>query len=181
MFHNRLNFLNVVAQATKRAAIIAIAVTISVASHAQTKGDMATGGNLVIGTGNSYTNIGIGAKFLYNVTDPIRLGGEFDFFPKKDYTSWWDFSVYGHYLFSVADRVNVFPSVGLGLVGARVSFPDLFGYGGGSYSSSWFALSLGGGADIALSDNLFLTGELRLKIFENSTRINLTFGVAYKF
>jgi len=57
MFNHRLTFLNVVAQATKKVAIIAIAVTISVAAHAQTKGNMAASGNLVIGTGNEYTNI----------------------------------------------------------------------------------------------------------------------------
>ena len=178
MFNNNFNFFNVVAQATKRVAIIAIAVTISVAAHAQTKGDMAAGGNLVIGMGHSYTNFGIGAKFLYNVTNPIRLAGEFDFFLKKDYTSWWDFSVYGHYLFSVADKVNVFPAVGLGLVGVRVNH---MGYGGGTYSHSYFAASLGGGADFALSDNLFLTGELRFKLIEYSNRVNLAVGVTYKF
>jgi len=176
MFSNRLIFLNAVAKATKKVAIIAIAVAISVAAQAQTKGDKAVGGNALMGVGNGYTNIGIGAKFLYNITDPIRLGGEFDFFLKKHYSSWWDFSVYGHYLFSVADGINVFPAVGLGIVGTQV---DILGFS--SYSGNWLAVSLGGGADYALSDNLFLTGELRFKIFEHSNRANIAVGIAYKF
>ena len=167
----------------KKAAIIAIAaVTMSVSAVAQQKGDKAAGGNLVIGAGNSYTHVGIGAKFLYNVTDPIRLAGEFDYFLKKDYASWWDFSVYGHYLFSVADQVVVYPSVGLGMVGAKFKYPDFgWGIGGDSYSDSWFAFSLGGGADYSLTSNLVLNGELRLKLFENTNRINFAIGVAYKF
>ena len=166
----------------KRAAIIAIAtVTMSLSAVAQQKGDKAVGGNLVIGAGNSFTNIGIGEKFLYNVTDPIRLTGEFDYFLKKDYISWWDFSVYGHYLFSVADQVVVYPSVGLGMVGSKYEVPSVMGYGGGSYSDSWFAFSLGGGADYALTSNLVLNGELRLKLFESTNRINFAVGAAYKF
>ena len=157
----------------KRAAIIAIAaVTMSLAVNAQQQGDKAVGGNLVIGTGNSFTHVGIGAKFFYNVTDPIRLAGEFDFFLPKYETTWWDLSVYGHYLFPVADKVVVYPSVGLGIVGAKVK-----GFDG----NNDFALSLGGGADYALTDQLSLTGELRLKLINGTNRLNIALGVVYKF
>ena len=159
----------------KRAAVIAIAMIMSVAAYSQSQGDKAVGGNLVIGMGDSYTNVGIGAKFFYNVTDPIRLAGEFDYFLKKDNTSWWDFSVYGHYLFPVADEVVIYPSLGLGAIGFTSK------WGRETYSDSRFAVSLGGGADYELSSNLALTGELRIKIFENSNRINLAIGLAYKF
>jgi len=158
-------------------AIFAIAVAMSIPAVAQQQGDKAVGGNLLIGTGNSLTNVGIGVKFLYNVTDPIRLAGEYDFFPKKDYVTWWDFSVYGHYLFSVADQVVVYPSVGLGVVGSKVDLGVVSG------SGNDFAFSLGGGVDYALpsNPNLVLNGELRLKLFNGSNRINFAFGVAYKF
>jgi len=168
----------------KVAIVVFTVVTMSVSAVAQQKGDMAAGGNLVIGTGNSFTNYGIGAKFLYNVTDPIRLAGEFDYFLKKDYLSMWDFSVYGHYLFPVAESVVVYPSVGLGLIGSTVSMPtiDIPGMGtyGGSQSGSDFAFSLGAGADYKLTSNLTLNGEIRIKM-SNGTRFNLALGVAYKF
>jgi outer membrane protein X len=127
---------------------------------------------LIIGTGDSWTNVGIGAKFFYNVTDPIRLAGEFDlFFPKYE-TTCWDISAYGHYLFPVADQVVVYPSVGLGIFGAKLK-----GFDG----NSDFVFSLGGGADYALTPTLSLTGELRIKICDGHTRLNFVAGVAYKF
>ena len=158
----------------KTMAIMAIAITMSLSAVAQ-QGEKAVGGNLVIGMGDSYTNVGLGPKFFYNVTDPIRLAGEFDYFLKKDYMSWWDFSVYGHYLFPVANEVAIYPSLGLGVMGVQ------FKYGGYSDSESKFAVSLGGGADYELSSNLTLNGELRIKLIENSNRVNIAIGLAYKF
>jgi outer membrane protein X len=151
--------------------------TMNAAAVAQKKGEMAVGGNLLIGTGDSYTNLGIGAKFLYNVTDPIRLAGEFDFFPTQNHTSIWDLSAYGHYLFPVADKIILFPSVGLGLIGIGYSSSVP---GVRPNSSGDFALSLGGGIDYELSYNLVLNGELRFKI-ENGSRLNLVAGLVYKF
>ena len=161
----------------RKAAIVAIAaVSINVAANAQMQGEKAVGGNLVFGSGDSYSNFGIGAKFFYNVTDPIRLAGEFDYFLKKDYVSFWDFSVYGHYLFSVAEGVNVFPAVGLGMMGIKVDLGPF-----GNASDSKFAFSLGGGADYALNESLILTGELRLKLYDGNNRVNFAVGLAYRF
>jgi outer membrane protein X len=166
---------------TKRAfllMVVALATTVCVS--AQQQGDMAAGGNLVIGTGNGFTNIGLGAKFLYNVTDPIRLAGEFDYFLKKSNLSMWDFSAYGHYLFPVAETITVYPAVGLGIIGSTVDLGPYASYYGGSASGSDFAFSLGGGADFQLTDKLFATGEIRIKINDGS-RFYILGGIAYKF
>jgi len=165
----------------KKAAVIAIAVTMSVAAYSQSQGDKAVGGNLVIGhrssNGYSWTNVGIGAKFYYNVTDPIRLAGEFDYFLKKDEVSMWDFSVYGHYLFPVADQVVVYPAIGLGIVGSKYHGE----YDFGSNSDNDFGFSLGGGADYEISSNLSLNGELRIKLVNGYNWLNIAIGLAYKF
>jgi len=158
----------------------------SVTSVFAQQGDMAIGGNLIYGTGGSYNHVGIGAKFLYNVTDPIRLAGEFDFFPKQDSWTWWDFSVYGHYLFPVADQFALYPSVGLGMIGCKLDM-DLGRLGQYSESTSGFAFSFGGGGDYELTSNLTLNIDLRYKIINFSdidisgNRINLAVGLAYKF
>jgi outer membrane protein X len=101
----------------KKMAIVVIVMTaMSAAVCAQEKGDMAVGGNLVLGAGNSVTNYGIGAKFQYNVMNPLRLEGLFSYFLKKDFVSMWDLSVNGHWLFPVADKITVYPLASLGLL-----------------------------------------------------------------
>jgi hypothetical protein len=93
----------------KKILVLGFAAVMAVASiPAQEKGDMAVGGNLSLGTGYSFTNIGIITKFQYNVTSPIRLEGAFNYFLKKNMTSMRDLGVNGYYL--------------------SVSVPD-FGYG----------------------------------------------------
>ncbi|MDR2424160.1 MAG: porin family protein [Prevotellaceae bacterium] len=167
----------------KMAITVIAAVLMNAAAFAQQKGDMAAGGNLLIGTGNNYTNLGIGAKFYYNVTNPVRLLGEFDAFFKSSNTSMWDLSVYGHYLFPIAEQIRLYPSVGLGLLGSTVTYLAPMGSNAtGTYSDSFsdFALSLGGGVDYDLTANLILTGELRFKINDGS-RLYIVAGLAYKF
>jgi outer membrane protein X len=171
----------------KKVAIIAIAlVTMSVAINAQQQGDMAAGGNLVIGTGNSYinggrnsyTNVGLGAKFFYNVADPIRLAGELDLFLQNKGLRMWDLSVYGHYLFPVADQITVYPSVGLGVLGEK--WVENYGYSLKAPNNNP-VFSLGCGVDYELFSNLALTNEIRIKLYDGGNRLNIAIGLAYKF
>ncbi|MCL2097853.1 MAG: porin family protein [Bacteroidales bacterium] len=166
----------------KKMAIVFIAVTMSVAANAQFKqGDFAIGANGLLGFGDSFTNYGIGAKATYNLTDPIRLAGAFDYFLKKNELGMWGAMVFGHYLFSVAETIAIYPAAGLGIVGSSVSSVD-FGewgsYGGGSTSD--FAFSLGAGIDIALSESLVLNAEFKTWL-KNGTRMIISLGLAYKF
>jgi len=175
-------------------AITAIAaVTISVAAQAQQKGDMAAGGHLAIGMGDEITNVGVGGKFQYNVTDPIRLEGSLTFFLPKKYgisgiaetkVSFWDLSVNGHYLFAVSDPITVYPLAGLGIQGWK-SKTDVSGYGGGygggTFTGSDVCFNIGGGIDFKLSDQLFVNGELKYKISGDWNRFIISAGVTYKF
>ncbi len=155
---------------------IAICLAATTTAGAQEKGDMAVGGNLVLGTGNSYTNIGIGAKFQYNVTQPIRLEGSFTYFLEKDYVSMWDLGVNGHWLFAVAEnKFNVYPLAGLGIMGIAVD------HGFGSASSSEVCFNFGGGIDYSLTEKLVLNAEAKYKVVENWNRLVLSVGLAYRF
>ena len=52
--------------------------------QAQTeKGAMAAGVNLTVGFGDSYTNVGLGAKYQYNIIDNLRLEPNFNYYFKK--------------------------------------------------------------------------------------------------
>jgi len=176
----------------KKMAIIAIAaVTMGMTANAQEQGDMAVGVNMVgwltpsykhvvFGRVPSYTNIGIGAKFSYNATYLLRFAGEFDYFLEKDYNKFWDLSVYSHYLFPVATKAVIYPSVGVGMFSIKYSNPN---YVGSTTSDSRVVFSLGGGSDYELSSNLILNGEVRYKIFTNVVKnyFNFAIGLAYKF
>jgi len=170
----------------KRVAIVVIAaLTMSLPAAAQKKGDMAAGLNVLFGTTKGYSNLGLGAKFRYNVTNPIRLSAEFDYFLKKDFVNFWDVSVYGNYLFPIADKLVVYPSIGLGVVGEKYNLgipeEEIFGIKiGGSASENKFAASIGGGADYAITPNIALNFELRVKTITNGW-FNILVGASYKF
>ena len=155
--------------------LLVLALSIG-SAQAQFKGDKAVGANLAFGMGDNYSNIGLGIKALYNITDPIRLEGAFTYFLKKDYVSMMDFSVYGHYLFPVTDKFIVYPLAGLGYYNSIV---DLGGLGNTTYGD--FALTLGGGIDYKLSSNLVLQADLKYKIVDYSNRFIISAGVAFQF
>ncbi|MDR1226264.1 MAG: porin family protein [Prevotellaceae bacterium] len=160
----------------RKVAVMAIAImTMSVAAGAQEKGDMAAGGNLVLGSGNSFTNYGIGVRFQYNVTNPFRLEGSFTYFLKKDNFTMWDLSANAHWLFPVTDKITVYPLAGLGILNSGAN------YGFYSASKSDIAFNLGGGIDYRLTDSLILNAELKYKISDWWDRLMLSAGLAYKF
>jgi outer membrane protein X len=178
----------------KRVAIAVIAlVTMSVAARAQEQGDMAAGANLTVGMGDSFTNFGMGAKFQYNVINPLRLEAAFTYFlPKKQGVSglaesslsMWDLGVNAHWLFPVASKITVYPMAGLGLLGTSASAEvDLgeFGSYGGSASASEFGFNLGGGVDFKLTDKLILNAEAKYKIGGTWKRFLMSAGVACRF
>jgi outer membrane protein X len=173
VFINTLIYNKMKKKFFSRVAIAAIAMfTISMTAVAQEQGDMAVGGNLVLGTGESYTNIGIGAKFQYNVLEPLRLEGSFTYFLEKDYLSMWDLSVNSHWLLPVADNIKVYPLAGLGIMSFNVNGFD---------STTKFAISLGGGVDFNLTEAIFLNAEAKYKIIEDYNRLLLSVGIGYRF
>ncbi len=151
-----------------KVAVVAIAMTmVAFTANAQSKGDMAAGAKVAFATGNGYSNLGIGAKFQYNVIDPLRLEAEFTYFlPKKTLgvsTNLWDFMVNAHWLFRLGERVNIYPVAGLGLLGANAKV-DLGEFGSHSGGSSEFAFNLGGGVDFFLSEKMFINIEAKYMV-----------------
>ena len=102
----------------KKFFIFTCAALIGLCASAQEKGDMAVGLNLGVApsleSGASVTNFGIGAKFQYNVTNPIRLEAAFDYGFKNKGVDVMTIGVNAHYIFNVANKISVYPLVGLG-------------------------------------------------------------------
>ena len=169
--------------------LVIVVFTMSLVVSAQEKGDMAVGANVVFGSGKGFSNTGIGAKFQYNVTNPIRLEGAFTYFFKKDFTSMWDFSVNANYLFPLGEKITIYPLVGVCVLGASLDTGATeFNEGGISVkvdgvsaSSTNFGVNLGGGIDFNLTDKLFLNAEAKYKIVRDWDRFLVSVGVGYRF
>ncbi len=175
-------------------AVVAIALSMTaLVANAQVKGDMAAGAKFAFSTGDGWSNIGIGAKFQYNVMDPLRLEAQFTYFmPKKDGTfgaeskiNMWEGGVNAHWLFRLGDKVNLYPLAGLGLLGVKTKvdfgeWGDLIGAAGGSAGASDFALSLGGGVDFKLSQSFFLNAEAKYLV-AGGGRLVLSAGANFMF
>jgi len=159
--------------------LVAICLLYTVNAEAQKTGDMAVGGNLVLGTGNSTTNIGIGAKFRYNVTDPIRLEGSFTYFLETDKVTYYDLIAEGHYLFPVSPEVTLYPIVGLGIFMWSTPTYEIWGvkFGG---SDSDFGLVIGGGIDYKLNDKMSLNGGIKFKVAGDWNRTYISAGFSHR-
>lgn len=164
-------------------AIVVVAATMTAfTASAQEKGDMAAGVNLVLGTGDALTNFGIGAKFQYNILDPLRLEASFTYFLPKDYgfgvvkMNMWDLGVNAHWLFRMNDKLNLYPLAGLGILGYN---SKIAGIGGGGDSD--FALNIGGGVDFKVSEKILLNAEAKYKIGGVWDRFLVSAGVGFMF
>jgi outer membrane protein X len=171
----------------KRVAVIVIAlVSMSVTAQAQDKGDIAVGVNAVLGSGESYTNFGIGAKLQYNIIKPIRLEGAFNYYPEKDLFSLWDLGLNVHYLIPVGEKLVFYPLAGVGVLGFKANIPtvdlgELGSVGGGSVSDSQVAYNVGAGVDFKLTEKLFLNLEAKYKISDGWNRFLVSAGAGFRF
>lgn len=171
----------------KKLLIIIVAILcMTVTVQAQEKGDMAAGVHFALGTGDSFTNMGVGAKFQWNVINKLRLEPSFTYFFKKDYLSMWDISANVHYQFVLSDIVNLYPLAGLSVMGVKASIPtfdlgEYGSYGGSSASDTEFGFNIGAGADFKVSEKIIVNAELKYKIGGNWNRFIIGAGVAYRF
>ena len=118
----------------KKFFIFTCAALIGLCASAQEKGDMAVGVNLGVApcleSGASVTNFGIGAKFQYNVTNPIRLEAAFDYGFKSKGVDAMTLGINAHYIVKVANKISVYPLVGIGYAHCKATatgIPDLGG------------------------------------------------------
>lgn len=162
--------------------IVSICLCMTVTTvQAQEKGDMAAGVHFALGTGDSFTNYGIGAKFQWHVIDKLRLEPSFTYFLKKDHINMWDISANVHYQFVMTKRLNLYPLAGLSMMGVKASYDLGSYYGTASASDTEFGLNLGGGMDFVLSEKLNLNVEAKYKIGGNWNRFIASVGLGYKF
>jgi outer membrane protein X len=154
----------------------------TITSFSQEKGDMGVGANVVVGSFSDSKNsvdFGIGVRFMYNVTKPIRLDGSFNYYFTE--TAPLDFSVNAHYLFNVMPKLNVYPLVGLSVYAFGDSDDDI-DWDDEDYSTETtlggLGLNIGGGVDYQLTDKIFGNAELK---YDLGMGFAVSIGVVYKF
>lgn len=159
--------------------VLAVILGFAASVNAQTDSKMAAGINLNLGLGDSYTNYGIGAKYQYAFTDHWRGEADFNYFFKKDHTSFWDIDLNAQYLFHLGNGgVNLYPLAGLGF------YNNKFDGWGGSVSDNSLGVNYGVGIEFPLCDSFKLNAEFKGQSGFSSgwgTRWILSVGAAYCF
>lgn len=162
------------------------------------KGDKAVGVNL--GYGTEISNLGIGAKFQYGITDAIRAEASFDYFLKKDGLKMWDVNINAHYLFPIVDKFKVYPLIGLTYSNWNIGSMDIYAwsddngneewdegeerYDGeyeGSSSTGKFGVNLGAGIEYSITNRLNVNFEVKYQLISDFNQAVFGFGIAYKF
>lgn len=173
---------------------------VCVCANAQ-KGDKSVGVNLSYGT--EISNLGIGVKGNYGLTDNIRVEAGFDYFLEKDGMKFWDINVNAHYLFPLSDKLKVYPLAGISFshfnAGSVVSidgidsfedYQEAFGEGvsredydeslGASLSSSKFGVNLGAGVQYDLDAKWAINGEVKYQLISDFNQAVFSVGLVYK-
>lgn len=179
---------------------------VSLCASAQQKGDMSAGLNLGVSpcleSGASVTNFGIGAKFQYNVTNPIRLEAAFDYGLKNKGVDVMTLGVNAHYVFKIGEKFNLYPLVGIGyahLGGGSYETPEIDWEDGmhngymdndddsdvemteHSASANKFFFNVGAGVEYAFNSKISVGAEIKYQYIKDFCRLPINVGVTYKF
>lgn len=161
----------------KKSILTLCVALMSVCAFAQ-KGQKAVGLNLSYGT--EISNLGIGVKGQYNLTDAVRAEAAFDYFLKKDGLSMWDINVNAHYLFPVGNGFKVYPLAGLTYSNWKASWSNDYDGEEGSSSNGKFGVNLGGGVQYDINDKCAINFELKYQLISDYNQAAFGVGVAFK-
>lgn len=186
----------------KKLLLIALMAFVGVSAQAQSeKGDMAAGINVASGIKNGEYNMGLGAKFQYNITNGLRAEASGTYYFKKDYVTMWDANVNLHYLFNITNKLQVYPVVGLAVIGASVDWKGLEKdnpWDDDSDDSSYWedadddaestsssktnvGCNLGGGVQYWVAKNIAVNLEAKYVFAKDLDRTVVQLGCVYKF
>lgn len=173
----------------KKLLMVAVMMLASTSMFAE-QGDMWVGASANYALHSDYKNFGIGARLQWEFIDNFRAEPFFNYYFKKDYVSMWEAGVNAQYLINLGkDGFNVYPAVGIGVLGAKVTVP------GGSYSSSGVTVtvsessasdqhidfSFGAGIEYPVSETIKVFGEAKYRVCKDYNCPVIAAGVAFKF
>lgn len=158
---------------------------LSVGAYAQ-KGKQAIGFGL--GYGTEIESIGLGIKYQYNITNPMRIEPSLNYFFENDNVSMLDVNVNFHYLCPVASNVKLYPLFGLTLSNWMFDMYDVdwdgdhvHVDGDGNHNECRFGVNLGVGVEFALSRNWAMNLEFKYQLVSDFDQGVINIGAAYRF
>lgn len=178
---------------------------IGVCASAQEKGDMAVGLNLGVApcleSGPSVTNFGIGVKFQYNISNPIRLEAAVDYGFKNKGIDVLTVGVNAHYIFKLGKGFSIYPVAGIGYARLGMSSFDFddydfddwysrgtrYDYWGYDYdddessASNKFYFNVGVGGQYDISDKFAVNLEIKYQYIKYFNRMPINIGISYRF
>lgn len=116
----------------------------------------------------------LGAEGRYGFTNEIRGAADVLFVFPKDHVTGLDVNVNVHYVFPIADGLDLYPLAGLNVANYR------FSYKGFTNSGTNFGFNIGAGADYALSAKTYLNAEFKYA-FSKGDYASLMFGYGIRF
>lgn len=175
---------------------------VGLCASAQEKGDMAVGLNLGVApcleSGPSVTNFGIGVKFQYNISNPIRLEAAFDYGFKNKWIDVISVGVNAHYIVKLGKSFSIYPVAGIGYArlgafdlddydfndwfsrGTRYDYDDYDDDDEGS-SANKFYFNVGVGGQYNIGDNLAINLEIKYQYIKYFNRLPINIGISYRF
>lgn len=140
------------------------------------RGDMGLGLNLgvapCIESGSGVCNFGLGVKYQYNISNPVRIEGNFDYWFADKGLSFVDVIANIHYQFRINNRFDLYPIAGLGWGNIHSDY-------GKNYSR--FIFNFGVGAEYKVLSNLSVDFEFKYQYVKDFQRLPIQLGVTYNF
>ena len=155
----------------KKLLVVLSFIALGLGSAFAQQGQKAIGVNL--GYGSEIESFGLGAKFQYGITDPIRMEAAFNYFFESDYVSMWDLNLNFHYLFPLGSNFKVYPLAGLTYTNWHADIID--------ENEGRVGANLGAGLQYDIASNLALNFDLKYQFVKDFDQVAFAFGIAYKF
>lgn len=145
------------------------------------KGKQAIGFGLSYGT--EIENLGLGLKYQYNITNPIRLEPSINYFFENDNVSMLDLNVNFHYLFPVASNFKLYPLVGLTFSNWMYDYDAEWGNLEMDLDDNEcrFGMNLGAGGELSLNRNWAFNFEFRYQLVSDFDQGVISLGATYRF
>jgi len=166
----------------KKVLLLLVMAATMLMAHAE-RGEWAVGGQVVYGSKAETAGIGLHVKNC--LTDVVRLGLSSNYYFKHSGVSAFDVNLEANYLFTLSEKVRVYPLAGVVLGIWHADGVDI--EAGGMHvgvdgsTDTKFGGNLGGGIDFLVNDRLGLNAEVKYQIISHASQVVFGIGASYRF